>query len=101
MKKTISIEQINKYNELVEAARGTKAYYKVALLQEYKPDDSKNWYPACNYSCLTKISTYTDGMEFYIKTVRGSLYLYMDLDGEPADRYCIEDKEIARLFFGG
>lgn len=98
--KEITLEQINKYNQMVEAASGTRAYYKIALLQEYKPDDSKSWYPACGCFCLCKISTYTDGMRFYIKTVRGTLYLYMDLDGEPADRYCIEDKEIARLFFG-
>lgn len=96
--KEITLEQVNKYNQIIEAAKGTAAYTELALWQEYKPDEdiSKRWLTAYPYC---RISTYTDGMRFYIKNVNGKTYLYMDLDGSPADRYCLEGKYIAKRFF--
>ena len=42
MKKTISLEQINKYNQMAEAAIGTGAYDMLGLYREYRDDDTKN-----------------------------------------------------------
>ena len=103
-KQVITLEQVKKYNQMVEMAIGTEAYDKLAFAHEYREDDTKRWignpygyrYPihiweniACTYEA-----------EYYIKTVCGRTYLYMNLDGEPADRYLLEDNEIAKAFFG-
>lgn len=101
MKKTITLEQVQKYNQMVEAAIGTEAYNKLALPNEYREDDTKRWI-GNPYGYLYPISVWTlsDNAEYYIKTIKGITYLYMNLEGEPADRYCLEGREIARLFFG-
>ena len=104
MKKIITREQINKFNAMVEAAIGTGAYDMLALYREYRDDDTKRW-GGNPYKYLYPISTYDwwndeNGVKFYTKTVSGTLFLYIDLDGEPADRYCLEGKEVARAFFG-
>lgn len=101
MKKVITIEQIKKYNEMVGASIGTEAMKKLALPMEYKEDDSKRWIknPYCYLYAISDCFA-GNGAEYYIKTIRGSVYLYMDLDGDPVDRYCLDDREIARLFFG-
>lgn len=100
MKKYISLEAVKKYNVMVEAAIETKAYDMLALYKEYR-DDSKKW-GGNPYKYLYPISTYEwvedkDSVKFYLKTVSGVEYLYMDLDGEPADRYLLND--IAKAFF--
>jgi hypothetical protein len=100
MKKYISLEAVKNYNVMVEAAIETKAYDMLALYREYR-DDSKKW-GGNPYKYLYPISTYEwvkdkDSVKFYLKTVSGVEYLYMDLDGEPADRYLLND--IAKAFF--
>lgn len=100
MKKYISLEAVKNYNVMVEAAIGTKAYDMLALYKEYR-DDSKKWGDN-PYKYLYQISLYEwvedkDSVKFYLKTVSGVDYLYMDLDGEPADRYLLND--IAKAFF--
>ena len=99
MKKVITREQIKKYNQIVTASIGTKAYYKVALAREDRDDDTKRWI-GNPYGYLYGISDCFEDAEYYIKTVKGRTYLYMDLDGEPADRYHLDGKELAQLFFG-
>lgn len=99
MKKTITLEQVQKYNEMVKASIGTEAYKKLALPMEYREDETKRWI-GNPYGYLYPISVWEDGSEYYIKTVSGTAYLYMNLEGEPSDRYCLEGKEIAKLFFG-
>ena len=103
-KKIITREQVEKFNAMVEAAIGTDAYDKLALYREYRDDDTKRW-GGNPYRYLYMISTYDwwddkNAVVFYIKNVSGIAFLYIDLDGEPADRYLLEDKEIARAFFG-
>lgn len=104
-KKTITVEQVEKYNQMIEAAIGTDAYDKLALPFEYKDDDTKRWI-GNPYGYLYQIHTFDgninkeEGDEFYIKTVCGTPYLYLNLEGEPTDRYSLEKSEIARLFFG-
>lgn len=100
MKKYISLEAVKNYSVMVEAAIGTKAYDMLALYREYR-DDSKKW-GGNPYKYLYPISLYEwvedkDSVKFYLKTVSGVEYLYMDLDGEPADRYLLND--IAKAFF--
>ena len=103
-KKIITREQIEKFNTMVMAANGTGAYDMLALYREYRDDDTKRWggnpyrylYPICTYDWFSDQTEVT----YYIKIVGGVTYLYTDLDGEPADRYLLEDKEIARKFFG-
>lgn len=98
MTKEISIEKINKYNQMVQAAIGTKAYDQIALLKEWKTDEGR--WESNPYGYRYQISAiWEDGMRFYLKTVCGRRWLYMDLDGEIADRYLLEDSKIARLFF--
>jgi hypothetical protein len=103
MKNTISIEQIKKYTQMVEAAIGTAAYDMLALYREYRDDDTKKW-GGNPYHYLYAISTYDwadeEAIRFYLKTINGIPYLYMDLDGEPADRYLLEGKAVALAFFG-
>jgi len=99
MKKIITREQVQKYNQMVEAAIGTDAYNKLALPREYKDDDTKRWI-GNPYGYLYQIPDCFEDYEYYIKTVCGKAYIYTDLDGEPADRCCIDGCEIARLFFG-
>lgn len=103
-KQIITLDQVKKYNAMVEAAIGTGAYDMLALYKEYRDDDTKKW-GGNPYGYLYQISTYDwwndkNGVRFYIKVVGGMTYLYTDLDGEPADRYRLEGKEIARAFFG-
>ena len=100
MKNYISLEAVKNYSVMVEAAIGTKAYDMLALYREYR-DDSKKW-GGNPYKYLYPISLYEwvedkDSVKFYLKTVSGVDYLYMDLDGEPADRYLLND--IAKAFF--
>lgn len=98
MKKEISLEKIEKYNQIVKATIGTKAYDQVALLKEWKTDEGK--WEVNPYGYRYSISDiWEDGMKFYLKTINGKRWLYMDLDGEIADRYLLEDGKIARLFF--
>lgn len=102
--KEITREQVKKYNQMVEAAIGTEAYDMLGLYREYRDDDTKKW-GGNPYKYLYPISTYAwtegdDSIKFYLKTINGRAYLYMDMDGEPADRYLLEGKEIAKAFFG-
>lgn len=99
MKNTITREQVQKYNQMVEAAIGTEAYNKLALPREYREDDTKRWIKN-PYGYLYQIPDCFEDFEYYIKTIKDIPYIYVDLDGEPADRCCLEGKEIARLFFG-
>jgi hypothetical protein len=103
--KEITREQINKYNQMVEAAIGTEAYDMLGLYREYRDEDTKKW-GGNPYGYLYQIATYDwvkeyeNSIRFYLKTINGRAYLYMDLDGEPADRYLLEGKDVAKAFFG-
>jgi len=99
MKNIVTLEQIKKYNEIIGLAVGTEAMNLVALLQEYKDDDKNKWFYSCDcYKYRQMISVWDDG-EYYIKKIKDATYLYMNLDGEPTDRYLI-DTDFARAFFG-
>lgn len=103
MKKTITTEQIKKYNQMVEASIGTEAYDMLALFKEYRDDDTKKW-GGNPYHYLYSISTYDNFEEsektFYIKTLGGVPFLYTDLMGDPDTRYCLDGKDVAKAFFG-
>lgn len=95
MAKEISNEMVKKYNEIIKATIGTNAYDQVALYHEFKTDEGR-WEQESYYG----ISTYEfDGVRFYLKIINGRRWLYMDMDGEIADRYLLEDCKMARLFF--
>ena len=103
-KQTISIEQIKKYNQMVEAAIDTEAYDMLALYREYRDDDTKKW-GGNPYHYLYSICTYDwfsdpDSVTYYIKTLGGIPFLYVDIEGAPADRYLLEGKDVAKAFFG-
>lgn len=99
MKKEITVEQVKKYNQMVEAAIGTEAYDKLAFDHEYREDDTKRWI-GNPYGYRYPISVWADDGEYYLKTVCGNAYLYMNLEGEPTDRYLLEGNDIAKAFFG-
>lgn len=101
--KEITLEQVKKYNQMVEAAIGTEAYDMLGLYREYRDDDTKKW-GGNPYGYLYPIST-EDAFEenektFYIKTINGITYLYMDLMGDIDTRYLLEGKDVAKAFFG-
>lgn len=103
-KKVITVEQIEKYNQMVEASIGTAAYDMLGLYREYRDDDTKKW-GGNPYHYLYSICTYDwfsdpDFVTYYIKTLSGVPFLYVDIDGAPADRYFLEGNEIAKAFFG-
>ena len=101
--KEITLEQIKKYNQMVEAAIGTEAYDMLGLYREYRDEDTKKW-GGNPYGYLYPIATYDwvkdEDIRFYVKTVNGRTWIYMDLDGEPADRHLLEGKDVAKAFFG-
>ena len=97
--KTITLEQIKKYNQMVTASVGTEAYNMLALPRDYREDDTKRWI-GNPYGYLYPITIWEEDAEYYLKTVCGTTYLYMNLDGDPADRYSLEGKDIAKAFFG-
>ena len=99
MKKVITRDQVENYNQMVEAAIGTGAYNMLGLYREYRDDDTKKW-GGNPYGYLYGICACFDDAEYYIKTVGDRMYIYMALDGEAQDRCRIDDKEIARAFFG-
>lgn len=102
--KEITLAQVENYNHIAEAALGTGAWEMLGLYKEYRDEDTKKW-GGNPYGYLHSISTYDwteeeDSIRFYLKTINGRAYLYMDLDGEPSDRYCLEGKDVAKAFFG-
>lgn len=102
--KEITFAQIENYNHMAEAALGTGAWEMLGLYREYRDEDTKKW-GGNPYGYLYPISTYAwteeeDSLRFYLKTINGRAYLYMDLDGEPSDRYLLEGKDVAKAFFG-
>ena len=99
MKKVITRDQVRKYNQMVEAAIDTDAYNMLAFPREYRDEDTKRWI-GNPYGYLYMICDCFDDAEYYIKTVGDRMYIYMTLDGEAQDRCRIDDKEIARAFFG-
>lgn len=103
-KKVITLDQIEKYNQMVEASIGTAAYDMLGLYREYRDEDTKKW-GGNPYHYLYSICTYdwfndAGAVSFYIKTLSGVPFLYVDIDGAPADRYFLESNEIAKAFFG-
>lgn len=99
MKKVITRDQVKKYNEMVNASIGTEAYDKIALPREYRDDETKKW-GGNPYNYKYQICDCFEDAVYYIKTIGGRAYVYMELDGEPQDRSLLDDSEIARLFFG-
>ena len=102
-KRVITIEQVRNYNQMVFAAMGTKAFDMVALFKEFRDEDTGKWggnpyrylYPIADYD------QFEDSEQtYYIKTVNGVPYLYMDLMGDIDTRYCLEGKDVAKAFFG-
>ena len=99
MKKAITVEQVKKYNQMIKASIGTEAYDKLAFYHEYREDDTKRWI-GNPYGYRYPIFGWEDDGEYYLKTVCGNAYLYMNLEGEPTDRYLLEGNDIAKAFFG-
>ena len=97
-KNIVTLEQVKKYNEIIGLAVGTAAANLVALRQEYKDDDKKKWYFSDPYYPRRQMISVWDDGEYSIKSIDGLIYLYMNLDGSPADRYCL-DTDFARKFF--
>lgn len=101
--KEITLEQVKKYNQMVEAAIGTEAYDMLGLYREYRDEDTKKW-GGNPYNYLYQIATYDwvkdDSVRFFLKTINGRAYIYTYLDGDPVDRHLLEDKDVAKAFFG-
>jgi hypothetical protein len=101
--KEITLAEIENYNQMAEAALGTGAWEMIGLYREYRDEDTKKW-GGNPYGYLYQIATYDwvkdDSVRFFLKTVNGRAYIYTYLDGDPADRHLLEDKDVAKAFFG-
>ena len=104
--KEITLEQVKKYNQMVEAAIGTKAYDMLGLSREYRDEDTKKW-GGNPYGYLYPIATYDwvnddddDFVRFFLKSINGRAYIYTYLDGDLVDRHLLEGKDVAKAFFG-
>lgn len=93
MTKTITIEEIRRFNNMIDALKGTDHHYIMDVMHEVKEDPNPKWfYMGCGKIYLPV------GSQPYIKTIKGKAYIYAD-NGISTYRWLIDDK-LSRAFFG-
>lgn len=88
----VSQEKVKKYSNMAELARGTRLWHDFCLQHEYK-NTSGRW----RYVGWGNILIYTYQSKWYLKEVKGNMYLYREECGEADDRYLLRDG--AKKFF--
>lgn len=88
----VSQEKVQKYHDMVELSRGTRLWSYFCLQHEYK-NTSGRWI----YIGWGNVICYTTKSRWYLKEVKGNMYLYREECGDADDRYLLGDG--AKKFF--
>lgn len=88
----VSQETVQKYHDMAELARGTRLWSDFCLQHEYK-NTSGRW----RYIGWGNILIYIYQSKWYLKEVKGNMYLYREECGDADDRYLL--REGAKKFF--
>lgn len=92
IRESVSVTEIENYKKMAELARGTHLWSSFPLEHSYK-GTSGRWV----YLGWSLPSVYTTPDTWYIKEIKGELYLYRYSAGQDEDRYLLT--ELARKFF--
>lgn len=98
MKKTmVTREQIERYNAIHNATKGTNNYGVFSLFHQWKYAGEKTWSRRGSWGGIIQ---YVTG-EYYIKKVRGTYYIYWESSRSfpYSDRWEL-CSEVARAYFG-
>lgn len=93
-KVAVTRDQIDCWNRMSEAVKGTGNYYAFALCHEYR-DTSGHWHYLSHGSIRAHMLEHV-GEEFYIRQIRDTLWLYWEDRGD-FERWCLSD--LAMAFF--
>lgn len=94
MKKVITREMVETWNRLAEATRGTQSFYTFTLYKEYF--FGTRWHEG-GWSLIRNGRYPHPSDRYYIKTVKGTTYLYFE-DCAEKERWILGD--LAKAFFG-
>lgn len=95
MKKTmVTREQIERYNAMHNATKGTNNYGVFSLFHQWKNPGGKTWSSRGSWGGIIQ---YVSG-EYYIKKVRDTYYIYWESVSD-MDRWEL-CSEVARAYFG-
>lgn len=92
----VSREQVDAWNRMAEAVRGTNNYYVFTLWHEYKTIHGR--WSGIGYSLVRQSRIGIEGEEFYIKKHKDNVYLYWEFRGD-AERWLLGD--LGRAYFYG
>lgn len=93
MTKTVTIEQIDRFNKMIDALKGKDYYYILYVPQEVKHDPNQKWFYIGNGKIYIPV-----GSQPYIKTIKGKTYIYADA-GRSTYRWLI-DGDLEKAYFG-
>lgn len=93
MTKTVTIEQIDRFNKMIDALKGTDHHYILDVMHEVKEYPNPKWY------CIGFGKIYLPvESQPYIKTIKGNTYIYAD-SGITTHRWLIEG-DLEKAYFG-
>lgn len=93
MTKTVTIEQIDRFNRMIDAVKGTDYYYIFDVMHEVKENPNPKWF----FMWYGKIYI-PKGSQPYLKTIKGKTYIYAD-NGRRSHRWLIEG-DLCKAIFG-
>lgn len=94
-KADVTREQIEAWNRMLDAARGTDRFYIFLLYEEYR--DSKGRWHGLGHNGIRNRNIELDGEEFYIRRYQDRTYIYWEC-GEQMARWELSD--LAKAYFG-
>ena len=93
MTKTVTIEQIDRFNKMIDAVKGKHYYYILDMMHEVKEDPNPKWFFMGHGKIYLPV-----GSQPYIKTIKGKTYIYADA-GRSTYRWAIES-DLQKAYFG-
>lgn len=90
----VSREQIDAWNRLAEAVKGTSSYYVFSLWHEYK-DVNGRW-QELSHGTIRSNRIELEGERFYVRKIKDNFWLYWEYRGE-AERWLLSD--LAKAYF--
>lgn len=94
-KAEVTREQVDAWNRMHEAARGTQAWCDFNLYEEYK-DVNGRWY-GLGFNGIRNARIENEGEEFYTRRIKDNVYLYWEYRGD-TERWLLND--LAQAYFG-